>query len=249
MNKTALVTNATQYAGEPAVKALLADGYRVLAQDTHFAHQSSANEFATQYPGVLCTAIQDPVALVTAAKQTLGDIRVLISNDAYPAVHTPVAEGDVDALRATLEAVVVYPYRLMQAIIPQLKTQSKANIVWITSCRTALPLLGGAIPDAARAAANAMVKSLSIELAPFGIPVNAIGPNYLYSEAYFPKAKFIDDPVGRDFIEQVVPAGRLGKPEELGELLLYLANMQGCFHTGSMIPFAGGWPAAPQRPF
>ena len=249
MHKTALVTNATQYAGEPAVQALLADGYTVLAQDTSFANQSSANDYATKFPGVLCTAKQDPIALAKAAAETLGDIRVLISNDTYPAVHTPVDDGDVDALRATLDALVIYPYRLMQAILPKLKAQNKANIVFITSCRTELPLLGGAIPDAARAAANALVKSLSIELAPFGIPVNAIGPNYLYSEAYFPKAKFIDDPIGRNFIEQVVPVGRLGKPEELGELILYLANMQGCFHTGSIIPFSGAWPAAPQRPF
>jgi NAD(P)-dependent dehydrogenase (short-subunit alcohol dehydrogenase family) len=49
----------------------------------------------------------------------------------------------------------------------------------VTSCRTELPLPGGAIPDIARAGANALVKSLSLELAPFGIPVNAIAPNYL----------------------------------------------------------------------
>ncbi len=249
MNKTALVTNATQYAGEPTVQALLADGYKVLAQDTAFADNLAAKRFAAAFPGVFCSALQEPSLLLTAATETLGDIRVLISNDAYPAVHTPFAVGDVNALRATLETVVVYPYRLMQAFIPKLKAQAKANIVFITSCRTDLPLVGGAIPDAARAAANALVKSLSIELAPSGIPVNAIAPNYLYSEAYFPKAKFIDDTIGRNFIEQVVPVGRLGKSEELGELILYLANMQGCFHTGSIIPFAGGWPAAPQRPF
>ena len=118
----------------------------------------------------------------------------------------------------------------------------------ITSCRTELPLPGGAIPDIARAGANALVKSLSILLAPFGIPVNAIAPNYLYSEAYFPKAKFIDDPIGRKFIRDVVPTFRLGEPEEIGELVSYLANMKGSFHTGTIIKFAGGWPAAPKRP-
>jgi hypothetical protein len=87
-----------------------------------------------------------------------------------------------------------------------------------------------------------------LELAPFGIPVNAIAPNYLYSEACFPKATFIDNPVGREFIRTVVPAGRLGEPEEIGELVTYLANMKGAFHTGTIMKFAGGWPAAPERP-
>jgi len=136
----------------------------------------------------------------------------------------------------------------MHEAIPRFKKQGRGNVILITSCRTELPLPGGAIPDIARAGANALVKSLSIELAPFGIPVNAIAPNYLYSEAYFPRAKFINDPAGREFIRSVVPAGRLGEPEEMGELVSYSAKMEGSFHTGTIIKFAGGWPAAPQRP-
>jgi NAD(P)-dependent dehydrogenase (short-subunit alcohol dehydrogenase family) len=56
------------------------------------------------------------------------------------------------------------------------------------------------------------------------------------------------DYVGRDFVRDVVPAGRLGEPDEIGELINYLANMKGSFHTGTIIKFAGGWPAAPKRP-
>ncbi len=40
----------------------------------------------------------------------------------------------------------------------------------------------------------------------------------------------------------------VGEPEEIGELVNYLANMKGSFHTGTIIKFAGGWPAAPKRP-
>jgi NAD(P)-dependent dehydrogenase (short-subunit alcohol dehydrogenase family) len=71
----------------------------------------------------------------------------------------------------------------MQEAIPRLKNHDSGNVIMITSCRTELPLPGGAIPDIARAGANALVKSLSLELAPFGIPVNAIASNYLYGEA------------------------------------------------------------------
>jgi NAD(P)-dependent dehydrogenase (short-subunit alcohol dehydrogenase family) len=107
---------------------------------------------------------------------------------------------------------------------------------------------GGAIPDIARAGANALVRSLAIELAPHGIAVNAIAPNFLYSEAYFPRARYIDDPAGRDWIRRVVPAGRLGEPAEIGALVRHLATLEGSFHTGTIIPFTGGWPAAPPRP-
>src|SRR5512137_856868 len=99
-----------------------------------------------------------------------------------------------------------------------------------------------------RAALNALVRSISLELAPYEVPVNAIAPNYLYSETYYPKAAFVDDPAGREFVRQVVPVGRLARPEEIGELVRYLATARVSFMTGAIIDFSGGWPAAPKRP-
>ncbi len=246
--KIALVTNVLDYVGPPAVKALVGDGYEVLAQDPAFKDANRQEEYEANNPGTVPLNLQNPAELIQHAWNHYAMVDVLVSNDTYPAIHVPVEEANVEDLRATIENVLVYPFRIMQAAIPRLKKQKCGNVIMITSCRTELPLPGGAIPDIARDGANALVKSLSLDLAPFGIPVNAIAPNYLYSEAYFPKAQFIDNPIGKKFISEVVPAGRLGEPEEIGELISYLANMKGAFHTGTIIKFAGGWPAAPQRP-
>ncbi len=243
-----LVTNALDYVGPPAVNALLEGGYTVVAQDSGFQDTEKQEAYKTNHPGTIPIGIQDPREIIQHVWDSNKKVDVLISNDTFPAIHIPIEEANVDDFNATIENVLVYPFKLMQEAIPRLKKQGSGNVIMITSCRTELPLPGGAIPDIARAGANALVKSLSIELAPFGIPVNAIAPNYLYSEAYFPKAKFIDDPIGREFIREVVPSGRLGEPEEIGELVSYLANMKGSFHTGTIIKFAGGWPAAPKRP-
>jgi NAD(P)-dependent dehydrogenase (short-subunit alcohol dehydrogenase family) len=142
----------------------------------------------------------------------------------------------------------VFPFALAKAAIPRLRAAPSARVVFVTSNRTRLPLNGGAIPDAARAATNALVKSLSLELAGDGIPVNAVAPNYLYSETYFPRARFIDDEAGRDYIRSVVPAGRLADPAEIGEVIRFLATMRGSFMTGAILDFSGGWPAAVPRP-
>jgi NAD(P)-dependent dehydrogenase (short-subunit alcohol dehydrogenase family) len=246
--RTALVTNVLDFVGPPAVQALLDDGYDVVAQDPAFRDIDTQKEYKASHPGADPLGISDPKELIRHVWDNRKKVDVIISNDTFPAIHIPIEQADVADLQATIENVLIYPFRLMKEAIPRLKHQGGGNVILVTSCRTELPLPGGAIPDIARAGANALVKSLSIELAPFGIPVNAIAPNYLYSEAYFPKAKFIDDPAGRDFIKGVVPAGRLGKPEEIGELVSYLANMKGSFHTGTIIKFAGGWPAAPRRP-
>jgi NAD(P)-dependent dehydrogenase (short-subunit alcohol dehydrogenase family) len=197
---------------------------------------------------VLALAEQEPAAIVDAAWSATGGIDVVVAHDAHPAIHGAIEDANVDDLRATLERLVVFPFALARAYVPRLKARPGARVVAITSNRTRLPLRGGAIPDAARAAANALVRSLSLELAPYGVPVNAIAPNYLYSETYFPRAAFVDDAKGRAFIEQVVPVGRLARPEEIGELVRYLATAEGTFMTGAIIDFSGGWPAAPPRP-
>ena len=246
--KIALVTNVMDFVGPPAVSALLEGGYSVMAQDPTFQDTNKREDYEANNPGTVPLGIQDPKILIQHVWDNYKKVDVLVSNDTFPAIHIPIDEANIEDLNATIENVLIYPFKLMQEAIPRLKKQGKGNVIMVTSCRTELPLPGGAIPDIARAGANALVKSLSIELAPFGIPVNAIAPNYLYSEAYFPKAKFIDNPVGKEFIREVVPAGRLGEPEELGELINYLANMRGSFHTGTIIKFAGGWPAAPKRP-
>jgi 3-oxoacyl-[acyl-carrier protein] reductase len=59
---------------------------------------------------------------------------------------------------------------------------------------------------------------------------------------------FIDDPAGRAFVEASVPAGRLGEPAEVGEVVCFLATTKARFLTGAVIDFSGGWPASPVRP-
>lgn len=247
-NAVALVTNAREFAGPPAVRALGAAGFQVLAHDIAFGDPAIREQYRAEHPEVVALEAQAPGEIIAAAWAVAQRLDVLVSNDAHPPVHGPIATADLADLRATLERLVVFPFALAQAAIPLLTSQPGARVVMITSNRTRLPFVGGAIPDAARAGANALVKSLSLELAPHGIPVNAIAPNYLYSETYYPRARFIDDPAGRAFIAQTVPVGRLAQPEEIGELVRYLATMQGSFLTGSIIDFSGGWPAAPVRP-
>lgn len=80
------------------------------------------------------------------------------------------------------------------------------------------------------------------EAASFGIQVNVVAPNYLYSELYYPRARFIDNLKGRELIADIVPMGRLGTQDEVGELVAFLASGRSSFVTGQVIYFTGGWP-------
>jgi len=246
--KVALVTNASDYAGPPAVTALLEAGFRVLVHDDIYADENAWVEFATAHPGAERVSAETPELLVEAAWRSSGHVDAIVSNDHFPAIHRPLPEAALDDLRRTLEKLVIRPYALVRAAIPYFKAQGGGNVVMVTSCRTHLPMYGGAIPDAARAGANALVRSFSVELAPLNVSVNAVAPNFLYSEAYYPRAIFIDDSAGREYVRSEVPAGRLGRPDEIGDLIRYLASTDSRFLTGAIIDFSGGWPAARTRP-
>jgi len=92
----------------------------------------------------------------------------------------------------------------------------------------------------ARGAANAMTVTLAQELARDNIQVNAVAPNYVESESYFPKS-LTGDPETLARITRNIPLGRLGKPEEIAALIAFLASDKASFMTGMVVPFAGGW--------
>ncbi|SOE97071.1 3-oxoacyl-[acyl-carrier protein] reductase [Burkholderia sp. D7] len=247
-NRTALVTNATGYAGPPAVTALSNSGFRVFVHDEAFNDPVAIETFLQTHPAAEVILGDNPAMLVAQTWKSAGKLNTIVCNDHYPAVQASSENVSLDEFRQTLAYLVIYPFALLQAAIPLLRSQGGGNIVMVTSCRTHAPIAGGAVPDAARAAANALVRSLAVELAPDAISVNAVSPNFLYSEAYYPKAAFIDDAKGKDYVMKSVPAGRLGRPDEIGDIIRFLASTDARFLTGAIIDFNGGWPSSPVRP-
>lgn len=246
--QTALVTNAAGFAGPPAVDALLGAGFAVLAQDRGFADPAVAEAFRIGRSAVETLDAAAPEEIAASAFARFGTLSAIVSNDHWPAPAEPPETLPLGTLRDNLAHLVEQPFRLIRAALPGLRAQGGANVVMITSNRTRLPLRGGAAPDAARAAANALVRSLAVDCAPDGITVNAVAPNFLYSEQYYPAALFRDTERGRAHVRDSVPAGRLAEPEEIGEVILFLATARTRFLTGAIIDFSGGWPAGAARP-
>jgi NAD(P)-dependent dehydrogenase (short-subunit alcohol dehydrogenase family) len=143
-----------------------------VVHDAAFVASDVLGNYRSANPDVMVLAEQTPAAIVEIAWSLSNRLDVLVSNDAYPAIHGSVEAAAVEDLHTTLDRLVVFPFEVARAAIPRLKNQAKARVVFISSNRNRLSVPGGSIPDIARAGANALVKSLSIELALFGIPVN-----------------------------------------------------------------------------
>ena len=236
-----LLTNVEEYAGPGALPCLLDDGHTVVCHDRSFADRDKRATFAELNPKAHVLAGQSADAIHEETIAGWGTPHAIVSNDAYPITRNDIEHIPMEELRATFEALVVFPVRLVQQFIPAMKQRRSGSFVFVTSAREARPEPGFAVPTTVRAATTAFAKALAKEVAPFGIQANVVAPNYLYSEMYYPKARFVDSAEGRELIARTVPFGRLGRPEEIGAVIAFLASGKSPFTTGQVIHFSGGW--------
>lgn len=239
-SRVALVTHVTAFVGLAAAKALARSGTTAICHDPGFADHQVRAEFADAHPELRVIAEQHPVELVAAVTEAFGRVDVLVNNDPFPAIRASVEEARIEDLRAGLEALVTAPFALTQAVTPQMKERRSGKIVFVTSAAPFHGLPNYSMYVAARGGANALTLSLAKELAAFNIQVNAVAPNFVESPTYFPP-KLLADPQSLSKITRNIPLGRLGKPEEVGALVAFLASDQADFITGHVMPIAGGW--------
>jgi NAD(P)-dependent dehydrogenase (short-subunit alcohol dehydrogenase family) len=239
-SRVAVVTNVRHFVGLPIARELAAHGMRVVCHDSSFSDTAVCAAFGADHPTLNAFPESAAEDLIGRATRELGRVDVLVNNDAFPAIRDPVEHADPADFRAALDSLLIAPFLMSRAVVPQMKARQAGKILFITS---AAPLRG--LPNystyvAARGGANALVVSLARELAPSNIQVNAIAPNFVESPTYFPQ-ELLNDSEALRKITRNIPLGRLAKPDELAALAGFLASPRSDFITGHVLPFAGGW--------
>ena len=239
-SRVAVVTNVRHFVGLPIARELAAQGLRVVCHDASFADQAVSGAFAADHP--MLNPLPETIAaeLIGRATRELGRVDVLVNNDAFPAIRDAIEDADPADFRAAVEALMIVPFAMTQAVVPQMKERRAGKILFVTSAAPLRGLPNYATYVAARGGANALAVSLARELAPANIQVNAIAPNFVESPTYFPQELIADAEAMRK-ITRNIPLGRLAKPEELAALAGFLASQRSDFITGQILPFAGGW--------
>src|SRR5581483_3545522 len=189
----AIVTNVTEYAGPASVAALTAMGRDVVCHDQKFSSEPLRLEYEERFPGTVASANLEPEKLVDEAMARFGRLDAIVSNDFTLLRGAPVDEIGTEAFRAFFEALTVSPFRLCAAAARVMKPQRRGQIVLITSgagvSNPVATFAEGMVITAyitARKATNALARSLAVELAAFGIQVNAVAVSRLYSQTFFP---------------------------------------------------------------
>jgi NAD(P)-dependent dehydrogenase (short-subunit alcohol dehydrogenase family) len=232
----AILTNVFDSAGPPALEALVAEGYRTVCHSVSFSDPAARAAFDASGPNRFATPARDPEDLAREALERYGRIDVAVSNDAADPRRGDFIDKSVDDFRALLETFTVTPFRLAAAVLPAMKAQGCGRIIFLTSAAALAPSPGLAVYASARAATNAMVKSLAVEVAPLGISVNAIAP-LLFLSNFFPGGP--EDPDLARLVDQMIPMKRHGRPEEIGSLIGLLASGRADYISGQVIAFSG----------
>jgi len=229
---TILVTDGLGFANPVIIQALIDAGAHVWACDPAVFDDISID-------GVAYLPWDHPEALVERAIQAAGGVLdAIIIAPATPAPRTPIGALSMQQLRPLFERLALEALVFAGAAARHMQANGAGRILFITSAGPIGGIPGFCGYAAARGAVNAAVKSLSLELAPYGISVNAIAPNFIQTETYYPKA-LLADPVKGPRLLARVPMGRLGRAEEVAALAKTFALDDVGFVSGQIIPIAG----------
>ena len=169
------------------------------------------------------------------AGNKLGAIDIIVPNATPPQPQMPIEEYDEDFYRSMLDFFVMSPFLLAQAAVPGMKERGWGRIINITSEVFAASNPNFSAYVAAKGGQIGWSRSMSKELAPFGITVNMIAPGWIPVERHA-----ADPQEDKDGYLAQIPAGRWGKPEDIGNAVKFFALNASSFITGQTLHVNGG---------
>ena len=185
--------------------------------------------------------IGDPAsveALFKRATDFFGTPDVLIANAGVGMSGTPVEKMDDAKLELVLRTDLMGPLFCARSFVQLRKgAGGKGRLIFVGSVAGHLPTPGSSPYGMAKAGVNSLVRSLSIEVAPEHINVNAIAPGLIETPM---TEKTVKDPAKLEKSLQSIPWGRVGQPDEIASLALFLASDAADYITGQTLVMDGG---------
>ncbi len=237
--KTALVTGASSGIGRACAKALALEGVQVavVARRGELLEALAAEIEAAGgvRPTVIVADILQPdapVKITTAARQAFNHIQILV-NAAGGSRQLPIIGGE-NIWEEGLMLNFTRVRQLTQAVIPDMMARRWGRVI---------NLSGKSEPDrmniayAAKAAIHGWAKALSREVGRYQITVNSIAPGKIISEQIL--RNYAPD-VRAKLAREEIPLGEFGQPEDVANLVVYLASPLARYMTGTVIPVDGG---------
>jgi glucose 1-dehydrogenase len=241
--KVAIVTGAGRGIGRAIALGYAREGAAVVV---HYNHSREAAEEAVHAisgaggnavaarADIAC--LEDHDALVAAALREFGALDILVNN-AGVEFNEPALEARPETWDQTIAVNLKGAYFLAVKAARVMKQAGRGKIVNVSSVHDVEPLRGRAIYSIGKGGMLMMTKSLALELADYGICVNAISPGAILTDM---NRKHLTDPPRRDRLICQIPLKRIGDPEDVVGAAVFLASAESDYVTGATIYVDGG---------
>ncbi|NUT44550.1 MAG: SDR family oxidoreductase [Thermoactinospora sp.] len=239
--KVALITGGSAGIGLAAAKSLAREGCHVCVSARNPERLAEAivelQEYGTTVHGILAD-VEDPgsaARVVAETREVLGPADILVANAGGPPVgrFTDMSLDDWDvAIQRNLLGTV----RLIRAVLPDMVGREWGRVVTVTSSSVREAIDGLALSNATRSAVAGVVRSLAREVGSKGVLINNVLPGPIDTE----RLRSFSTPEGLKQRAAQVPVGRIGRPQEVGDVIAFLASERASFVTGASLLVDGG---------
>jgi 3-oxoacyl-[acyl-carrier protein] reductase len=234
--RTAIVCGASAGIGLATAEAFAAEEMNVAM----FARRRKVLGAEAERLGALAvqgdvTNPQDCERLVERTVAAFGGVDVLVNNGGGPP-RGPALDVDDESLEAAVALLLVSAVRLTNLCLPHLRRSPAGRVINIESSTVREPADNLALSNAVRPGVVGWAKTLSREVGADGITVNTIAPGRIDTERL--AEAYPDGPTEADL--RVIPLRRIGRPEEIGDVVCFLASDRASYITGTTIAVDGG---------
>jgi len=238
--RVALVMGASRGIGQAIAAVLAREGARVAICSRS---QEKLEEAVAEIGGSATPFVADAsdldrlAALPGEVGEKLGPVEILILNTGGPPFGAAL-DHELDEWEAAYRSLVLAPRVLAGAVVPGMRERGWGRIVNVGSSSTREPIPGLNLSNSHRMAAVGFLKTLSREVAADGITVNTVATGRFATERLADGAGSLE--AAEKAARNEVPAGRLGRPDEYGDLVAFLCSERAAYITGTVIPIDGG---------
>src|SRR5213080_2731450 len=246
-DKVCLITGAGSGIGQASARRFAQEGARVVAADIDLdAAVKTMEEIADRSPDSVAEQVDvtdetQTVALAERVVRRFGRIDVLFNNAGIAGVGD-IMETEPELFDRVMRVNVRGVYLMSRAVVPHMITLRSGSIINMSSCIAEIGLARRVSYAASKGAVFAMTKSMQVDVAPYGIRVNALLPGTIltpFVERYL-KESYADPEEGMAAIRKRQLTNDLGQPEDVANAALYLASDESRFVMASGLVVDGG---------
>jgi 3-oxoacyl-[acyl-carrier protein] reductase len=169
--------------------------------------------------------------------ETLGPVEILVTNTGGPPPGGAL-DNTPEEWEEAFRSLVLAPRALIESVLPGMRKRRWGRIVNVSSSSIREPIASLTLSNANRLAALGLLETLADEVARDGVTVNTVATGMFATDRLADSSGSLE--AAEKAAEERIPAGRLGTPEEYGDLVAFLCSERAAYLTGAVIPLDGG---------